>query len=185
MSQRFWNKEGFPTEIFRQYSWKNSAEKSDITLLGEKFFDSRTFLIYRSVLQRNFSALWDKKFSTESRDIPFFCISFFDTWHLTLSETLDGSSRSFSLLWDKKIEGNPWYAKKFPRSQTFWILEVVPRKFLRTVRQKISNEERDFLFSCIQKFDTPIFPEVWRGYARNFSGVWCQKSQRRIAIPRY
>ena len=36
---------------------KNSTEKCDITLLGMKFFDSRIFLIYRSVPQRNFSAL--------------------------------------------------------------------------------------------------------------------------------
>ena len=164
---------------------KNSTEKSDITLLGMKFFDSRTFLIYRSVPQRNFSALWDKKFSTESRDIPFFCIGFFDTWHLKLSRTLDGSSRSFSLLWDKKIEGKMWNSKKFPRSQTLWILEVVPRNSLRTVRQKTSNEQRDFPFSCIEKFGTRRFPNVRRGYARNVSGLWGQKNQRRIAIPRY
>ena len=44
----------------------------------------------------------DKKISTENRDIPFFCINPFDTWHLKRSETLDGSSRNFSVLWDKK-----------------------------------------------------------------------------------
>ena len=42
---------------------------------------------------------------------------------------------------------------------------------LRTVRQKISNEERDFPFSCIEKLGIRIFPEVGRGYARNFSGL--------------
>ena len=31
--------------------------------------------------------------------------------------------------------------------------------FLRTVRQKISTEERDFTFSSIETFDTRIFPE--------------------------
>ena len=36
-----------------------------------KFFDSRTFLIDRSVPQRNFSALWAEKCSTENSDIPF------------------------------------------------------------------------------------------------------------------
>ena len=148
-----------------------------------KFFDSRTVLIYRSVPQRNLSALWDKKFSTECRDIPFFCISFFDTWQLKLSETLDSSSRSFSLLWDKKNEGKMWYAKNFPRSQTFWILEVVPKKFLRTVRQKTSNEKRDFPFSCIEKLGTRIFPDVWRGYARNFSGLWGQKVKGESRYP--
>ena len=80
----------------------NSTEKSDITLLGMKFFGSRTFLIYRSVPQRNLSALWADKFSMENRDFPFFFKIFFDTSHLKLFETLDGSSRSFSLLWDKK-----------------------------------------------------------------------------------
>ena len=49
----------------------NSTEKSDITLLGMKFFDTRTIVIYRSVPQRNLSALWAKKFLTENRDIPF------------------------------------------------------------------------------------------------------------------
>ena len=147
------------------------------------FFDSRIFLIYRSVPQRKFSALWDKKLSTERRDIPFFWIGFFDTWHLKLSETLDGSSRSFSILWDKKIEGKPWYAKKFPRSQTFWILENVPRKFLRTVRQKNSNEDCDSPFSCIESFDNRKVLEGWRRYPRIFSVLWGQKNQRRIAIP--
>ena len=77
-----------------------------------RFFDSRTFLIYRSVPQRNFLALWDKKFSTESRDFRFFCISFFESWHLKVSETLDGSSRSFSLLWDKKNRRKTVICKK-------------------------------------------------------------------------
>ena len=66
---------------------KNSTEKSDITLLGMKFFDSRTFLIYQSVPQRNFSALWAKKFSAENRDIPFSFKIFFVTSHLKLFET--------------------------------------------------------------------------------------------------
>ena len=46
----------------------------------------------------------------------------------------------------KKSKENRDMQKKFPRSETFWILEVVPRNFLRTVRQKILNEERDFPF---------------------------------------
>ena len=47
-----------PTEIFfGSIREKNSTEKSDITLLGMKVFDSRSFLVYRSVTQRNFLAL--------------------------------------------------------------------------------------------------------------------------------
>ena len=81
---------------------KNSTDKSDITLLGIKFFDSRTILIYRSVPQRNLSALWGEKLSTENLDIPFLFNLFFDTSHFKLFETLDGSSRNFSVMWDKK-----------------------------------------------------------------------------------
>ena len=45
---------------------KNSTEKSVINLLVMKFFDSRTFLIYRSVPQRNFSAPRQKIFDGKS-----------------------------------------------------------------------------------------------------------------------
>ena len=106
MSQNPGSQRGSPANLIGSKRDINSTEKSDITLLGMKFFDSRTFLIYRSVPQRNFSALWDKKFSTECRDIPFFCISFFNTWHLKLSEILDGSSRSFSVLRQKNRRKN-------------------------------------------------------------------------------
>ena len=91
-----------PTKFIGSIREKNSTEKSDVSIIGMNFFESLTFLIYQSVPQRNLSAPWDEKISTENRYIPFLCIHFFDTWHLKLSETLDGSSRSFSVLWDKK-----------------------------------------------------------------------------------
>ena len=81
---------GSPTKFIGSLREKNSTEKSDINPIGMKFLDNRTFLKYRSVPQRNLSALCAKIFPTENRDTPFFCISFFDT-HLKLSETLDGS----------------------------------------------------------------------------------------------
>ena len=45
---------------------KNSTKKNDINLLVTKFFDSWTFLIYRSVPQRNFSARRQKIFDGKS-----------------------------------------------------------------------------------------------------------------------
>ena len=110
---------GSSTNFIGSIREKNSTEKSDINHSVMKFFDSRAFLTYRSVPQRNFSGR-DKKFSTGNRDITFLSIKFLNIWNLKLSETLDGSSRSFSVLWDKKIEGKPWYAWKFSRSQIFW-----------------------------------------------------------------
>ena len=71
MSQRFWNKEGFPTEHCWQCTWKKFNGEKWHHHVSMQFFDSRTFLIYRSVPQRKFSALWAKNFLTENRDIPF------------------------------------------------------------------------------------------------------------------
>ena len=48
---------GSPTKFIGSVREKKSTEKSDIILLGMNFFASRTFLIYRSVPQRNLSAL--------------------------------------------------------------------------------------------------------------------------------
>ena len=48
-------------------------------LLCMEISDTRSFLKHKRVPLRIFSALWDKKISTESSDIPFLCIKFFDT----------------------------------------------------------------------------------------------------------
>ena len=48
-------------------------------LLCMEISDTRVFLKHKRVPQRIFSALWDKKNSTENSDIPFLCIKFFDT----------------------------------------------------------------------------------------------------------
>ena len=62
-----------PTKFFGTVWQKFSTEKRDNPPLWcIKFFDTRNFLIHRSVPQRNFSALWDKKFWAKSRDNPSF-----------------------------------------------------------------------------------------------------------------
>ena len=48
---------GSPTTFIGSIREKNSTEKSDINLIGMKILDNRTFLIYRSVPQRNLLAL--------------------------------------------------------------------------------------------------------------------------------
>ena len=59
--------QGFPFEIFRYCEKKFSIENLDFPLLGIKFLDTRNFLKHRRAPVRNFSALWDKNFPTESR----------------------------------------------------------------------------------------------------------------------
>ena len=62
-------KKGSSTKYFRYCETTIFfIENRDIPLLGIKFFDTRNFLRHRRFPQRNFSELWDEKFSTENRD---------------------------------------------------------------------------------------------------------------------
>ena len=47
---------GSTTKFIGSIREKSSTEKSDVNLIGMNFFESRTFLIYQSVPQRNLSA---------------------------------------------------------------------------------------------------------------------------------
>ena len=44
-----------------------------------KFFDTKIFLKHRRVVLWGFLVLWEKKYSTQNRDTPLLCMSFFDT----------------------------------------------------------------------------------------------------------
>ena len=125
----------------------------------------------------------DRKFSTENRDIPFSCIIFFDTWHLQLSEILDGSSRRFSVLWDKKN-----------RRKTVMCIKVVeiPKSLkLRSCSQEIfeycetKNFEWRTWFSVLmhRKFRYPNFSGGLKGLPTQFVSTVRPKKQRKIAIP--
>ena len=58
----FWNKEGFPCKICRDYETKVFQRKTVISPLNAKnFFDNRIFLTQSMVPPRNFSAPWDEK----------------------------------------------------------------------------------------------------------------------------
>ena len=43
------------------------------------FFHTRNFLKHKKVPLRNFSVLWNRKFSTQNRDIPLLWLKFFNT----------------------------------------------------------------------------------------------------------
>ena len=74
-------------------------------LLSLTFFETRDFPKHRNVPRRTFSALWDKKFSTENLDTPpsplihklFRCRKLSETQHRRVHQ------QNFSALWDKKF----------------------------------------------------------------------------------
>ena len=175
-------KRGSPTKFRGGIREKNSTEKSDVNIIGMKIFESLTFLIYQSVPQRNLSAPRQKIFDGKS-------------WYYVLMHKIF-RYLTFETLWNIR-----WFLTKFigtvrqkNRRKTVILMKVskIPnilklgggsQEFFRTVRQKISSEERVFAFSCVESFDTRNFPEVWRGYPRSFPVLQGQKNQRKIAMP--
>ena len=71
----FWNTEVLPNENFSVLCRTQIFRRRNMIpppLWCIKYFDTRNFLIHRSVLQRNFSVPCDKKFWTRIRDTPSF-----------------------------------------------------------------------------------------------------------------
>ena len=62
--------EGFTYQIYRHCETKNFRRKNVIPPSMHKIFRYPKFSETLKVCSRNFSALWDKKFSTEKRDTP-------------------------------------------------------------------------------------------------------------------
>ena len=93
----------------------------------------------------NFLALWDKKFSTEKRDTPFFIHIFFETKNFLKNSRI--SLRKFSALWDIKFStGNrdmpPLIHKFFSIPENFRKTEGFLYKAFRfgPVRQKVPTK---------------------------------------------
>ena len=107
---------------------KNSTKKNDINLLVTKFFDSWTFLIYRSVPQRNFSARRQKIFDGKSwysvllhhffRYLTFATFRNFRWFLKNFFGTVRQKNRRKTVICIKVFE--------IPK---FWSLEVVPGNF--------------------------------------------------------
>ena len=93
--------EGFTYQIYRHCETKNFRRKNVIPPSMHKYFRypkiSETF----KGCPRIFLALWDKKFSTEKRDTPFFIHIFFETKNFLKNSRI--SLRKFSALWDKNF----------------------------------------------------------------------------------
>ena len=79
----FFNTSKFPKhwgdahEFFRQCEIKIFRSKNVIRAFSSiKLFETRSFIKNSKIPLRNFSALWDKIFSTEKSDTPFYAKSF-------------------------------------------------------------------------------------------------------------
>ena len=89
-------------------------------LFIHKTFRKQNFFKNSTIHLRSSSALWDKNFSTEFRDIPFLCIKFCDT-RIFLKHRIV-PQQNFSVLCDKIFRGRnviPPTTHKIFRYQSF------------------------------------------------------------------
>ena len=150
-----------------------------------KFFDSRLLLTYRSVPQWNRSALWAEKFSKENRDIPFLFKIFFDTSHLKLFETLDGSSRNFSVLWDKKNRRKTVIRMKVSEIPKILKLRSGSQEFFAYCETKIFDWRTWFSVLMHRKFRYPKISGKLKALPKKFfSTVRSKKSKENRDTPR-
>ena len=113
-------------EIIRHCETKNFRRKNVIPPSMHKIFRYPKFSERLKGCPGKFSALWDKKFSTEKRDTPFSSIKLFETKNFLKNSRIP--LRKFSALWDMKIStenrDRPHFihkfffdTKKFPESR--------------------------------------------------------------------
>ena len=150
--------------------------------MNKKFCDTRNFLKHRSVLQRIFSVLCDKKLSTEKRNTPpLWCFKNFDTRNFLIHGSVP--QPSFSVLWDKKfwlkIVICPLLSIKIysiPKS-FFWNTEGFLYKAFRfgPVRQKISTKPWSFPPPLLENFRYQNSFETQKCFPTNFIGTVRQK----------
>ena len=135
---------------FDRKSWHNS--------LKHKIFPYPKVVTHWRVPLRNFSALWDKNFSTENLDTPplltihkHFCYQkFSETQHRRVP------LRNFSALWDNKFSMEnrdvPLLGIKFFDTRNFLKHRRVPRRnFSALWDENFSTENRDTLLHKVQK----------------------------------
>ena len=141
-----WNTEGFPYDVFRYCKISTFRRKVVMSpvFLSSKFVDARKFLKHRTDHLQSFSALFEKRFPTESSDLPFLCKRCFDTRNYVKHER--GPLRNISVLREKLFEKKTWYTPASLFHKNF-------RRFLKQRRVPLRN----FLVLWDKKFDKNLW----------------------------
>ena len=135
----FWNKEGFPCEICRDYETKVFQRRTVISRLHAKnFFDNLIFLTQWMVPPQKCQHCETKKISTQKSDIPFLRKKFVDS-RLCLKHWIV-TPRNFSALWDfkkvqRKVVISISYAWNLSIPEVSRNIEEYPTKISGTVSQ--------------------------------------------------
>ena len=181
--QSFWNIEGMPTKFFGTVRQKVFDEKLCYPLLCITFFDTLNFSETLKGCPRIFPALWDKKFSTETCDTPYYAKKFSDTPNFL--KHWRNAHVIFQPVRQNFFDGNLWYPllciKVFdtPKFLKHW--RNVHVNF-QPVRQKFFDGNLWYLLLCIKFFDTPDFLKHWRNAHEIFRHCETKCFRRKIVI---
>ena len=137
MSQRFWNKEGFPTELCWQYTWKKFNGENWYQPLRHEIFWKPNFSVIPKCSTTKFIGTLSQKIFDGKSWYSVLIKNFLRYLTFEIFETLDGSSRSFSVLWDKKNRRKTVIRKKVPEIPSFL---------------KLRSGSQDFFANCETKF---------------------------------
>ena len=143
-----------------------------------KIFDTGISLKHRRAPLQIFSALCDKKFSTENSDIPFLCIEFFNIRSFLKHWMVP--PRIFSALWDKKIPTEKretphllsiifFHTRKYPKHRRDPL-----RSFFCSCEAKNYRESHDAP-SYASKFSIPEF--FWTTEGFSYEVFWYRETK--------
>ena len=167
------------TKFFGTVRQKIFEGKLWYPLLCIKFFDTRNFLIHRSVPQQNFSALWDIKISIENRDMPPLIHNFFSIPEIFWkTEGFLYKAFRFSPVRQKLLDGKSWYPhpllsiKFFSLPEIFWNTEWFPGEVFSVLWEKKSTKPWSFPLLWLKVFDTRILSKHRSVLLRILSALW-------------
>ena len=131
---------------------------------------------HRRVPLQSFSALWDNRLSTESRDIPLFGIKF--CGFRTFLRHRRVSLRNDSVLWDKTVLAEncdppapSFLTLTFFDSRNQWNTKDSATKFFGTVRQKIFYRKTWYSLLTQKTCRHPKFYETQKGSSTKWFGT--------------
>ena len=159
--------------------WDNDFGKNRDTTpssLIKKSCATRNFLQHQSVSARNFSALWNKKISTDNSEVPLLSINFFDTGFFPKHRRVH--LRIFSVLWDKILEKKSWQTpssliKKSCATRNFLKhRSVSARTFSALWNKKISTDNSELPLLSVNFYDTRFFLKHRRFALRKIWVLW-------------
>ena len=186
LSKKFWNQNNSETQTGSPTMICGDVRQKSSTKLWYPFyrktFDTRIFLKDRMVRPRCFSAIWDKKISTEKRDTPFLSIFFFlleNFWNTKAFPT-----KSFGTVRLKLFDGkslNSYFMQKVFGWHSFYEpLKGSPQK----IRHRETKKFKKVVIVCCPKF-LSIPKDFWitRVLLQNFFVLWDKNDQQNCDTP--